>query len=124
MVSKLVSKNRLVSELTIEGNRLAPRVLIPCMPELLVGNDDSKSENVEIEFKIVPIFINIGINEKQSLTDAMAKDNKKSIIGIGSKKYMLMITLLFSYYIIITSSLRNEYNDSCEKIFLSRRKTK
>ena len=107
-------KNRLVSELTIEGNRLAPRVLIPCMPELLVGNDDSKSENVEIEFKIVPIFINIGINEKQSLTDAMAKDNKKSIIGIGSKKYMLMIT----------SSLRNEYNDSCEKIFLSRRKTK
>ena len=86
MVSKLVSKNRLVSELTIEGNRLAPRVLIPCMPELLVGNDDSKSENVEIEFKIVPIFINIGINEKQSLTDAMAKDNKKSIIGIGSKK--------------------------------------
>jgi hypothetical protein len=70
-----------VSELTIEGNRLAPRVLIPCMPELLVGNDDStKSENVAIEFKIVPIFINIGINEKQSLTDAMAKDNKKSII--------------------------------------------
>ena len=54
------------------------------MPELLVGNDDStKSENVEIEFKIIPIFINIGINEKQSLTDAMAKDNKKSIIGIG-----------------------------------------
>ena len=77
----------LVSELTIEGNRLAPRVLIPCMPELLVGNDDSKSENVEIEFKIVPIFINIGINEKQSLTDAMAKENKKSIIGIGSKYY-------------------------------------
>ena len=75
-----------MSELTIEGNRLAPRVLIPCMPELLVGNDDSKSENVEIEFKIVPIFINIGINEKQSLTDAMAKENKKSIIGIGSKK--------------------------------------
>ena len=102
-----------MSELTIEGNRLAPRVLIPCMPELLVGNDDSKSENVEIEFKIVPIFINIGINEKQSLTDAMAKDNKKSIIGIGSKKYMLMIT----------SSLRNEYNDSCEKK-LSRRKMK
>ena len=73
-----------MSELTIEGNRLAPRVLIPCMPELFVGNDDStKSENVEIEFKIIPIFINIGINEKQSLTDAMAKDNKKSIIGIG-----------------------------------------
>ena len=55
------------------------------MPELLVGNSTT-SENVEIEFKIVPIFINIGINEKQSLTDAMAKENKKSIIGIGLKK--------------------------------------
>ena len=85
-----------MSELTIEGNRLAPRVLIPCMPELLVGSDDSKSENVEIEFKIVPIFINIGINEKQSLTDAMAKENKKSIIGIGSKyRYYRVFTQIW-----------------------------
>ena len=59
------------------------------MPELLVGNSTT-SENVEIEFKIVPIFINIGINEKQSLTDAMAKENKKSIIGIGFKLFSML----------------------------------
>ena len=60
----------LVSELTIDGSRLEVNVSIPCTAELLVGRDNPDGD-INVSFKIIPIFFNIGINEKQSIQDAM-----------------------------------------------------
>merc|ERR1711953_144723 len=59
-----------VSELTIEGSRLDVKVQIPCTAELLVGGNNPDGD-IDVAFKLVPIFFNIGINEKQSIQDAM-----------------------------------------------------
>ena len=67
------------SEIIIDGDRLNPRISIPVNRELIDNGDDCG----DVEIKIVPIFFNIGINEKQSMADAMTRkpNEKVSLIG-------------------------------------------
>ena len=70
--------------MTIEGSRLDVKVQIPCTAELLVGSNNPDGD-IDVAFKIVPIFFNIGINEKQSIQDAMHRTPNQypSLIGNG-----------------------------------------
>ena len=87
----------LVSELTIEGSRLAPVVQIPCMPELLVAQDTTPG-SIEIEFKVIPVFFNIGINERQTIQDTM-KRKQQSYISLIGKPYSISMLIIFDVLI-------------------------
>lgn len=67
------------NEITVEGDRLSPHIYIPINRDLI----DDGQECSDLSFKIVPIFFNIGINEKQSMADAMTRNpnDKVSLIG-------------------------------------------
>ena len=70
------------SEITVEGDRLSPNIYIPINRELI----DDGQECSDISFKIVPIFFNIGINEKQTMADkAMASNSNDNVSLIGKK---------------------------------------
>ena len=69
-------------EITVEGDRLSPHISIPVNPELIDDGQDCS----DISFKIVPIFFNIGINEKQTMADkAMASNPNNGVPLIGKK---------------------------------------
>ena len=58
------------SELKIEGDRQSPKVYIPCPAVIiddLISIDSSIDKPEIVTFSLVPIFFNIGINEKQEL---------------------------------------------------------
>ena len=69
------------TEITVDGDRLSPHIYIPINRELI----DDGQECSDLSFKLVPIFFNIGINEKQSMADAMTRNPNDKVSLIGKK---------------------------------------
>ena len=80
-------------EITVEGDRLTPLIYIPISRDLL----DDGQHCSDLSFKIVPILFNIGINEKQSIADDMARNDPNYKVSLIGKEEIRLSKLFFFF---------------------------